>query len=83
VISRPGKLVARMAVVGALVAALGVSGCGRKAGLDPPPVASVSDPAPAVDGAPPEQYRALGPDGRPVAPKTGEKRWFPLDFLID
>jgi predicted small lipoprotein YifL len=85
VISRPGKVVARMAVVGALIAAFGVSGCGRKAGLDPPPVAAVSDPslAPAPDGTPPERYQALGPGGKPVAPKTGEKRWFPLDFLVD
>ena len=27
----------RIAVIGALVAALGLAGCGRKGGLDPPP----------------------------------------------
>ena len=69
-----------MAVVGALVAAIGLAGCGRKAGLDPPPVASVSGP---TDGTAAPVVPALGPDGRPVAPKTGEKRWFFLDFLVD
>jgi predicted small lipoprotein YifL len=70
----PERILARIAVIGALVAALGLAGCGRKGGLDPPPVAGV-----AVDpNAPP----AVGPDGRPVAPQ-GQKRPIFLDWLID
>jgi len=34
---------ARIAAMGALVAALSVAGCGRKAGLDPPPGATAAD----------------------------------------
>lgn len=71
----PDRLLARIAVIGALIAALGLAGCGRKAGLDPPPAAAgvAADP-----NAPP----AMGPDGRPVAPQ-GEKRRIFLDWLID
>jgi len=72
-----------MAVIGALIAAVGVSGCGLKGGLDPPPSAAVSEPALGPDGKPVDRYQALGPDGRPVAPKTGPKRWTPLDFLLE
>ena len=41
---------ARIAAIGLLAAALGLAGCGRKAGLDPPPSAAISAPA---DGAAP------------------------------
>ncbi|HEX4827089.1 MAG TPA: lipoprotein, partial [Xanthobacteraceae bacterium] len=34
---------ARIAAIGALVAALGLAGCGRKGGLDPPPGATAAD----------------------------------------
>jgi hypothetical protein len=78
------KLLARTAVIGALIAAVGVSGCGLKAGLDPPPsAAAVAEPELGPDGKPVERYKPLGADGKPVAPKTGEKRWTPLDFLLE
>jgi len=78
------KILARTSVIGALIAAVGVSGCGLKAGLDPPPsAAAVAEPEVGPDGKPVERYKPLGPDGKPVAPKTGEKRWTPLDFLVD
>jgi predicted small lipoprotein YifL len=71
---------ARIATIGALVAALGLAGCGRKGALDPPPGAAVSDQtAVAQPGAPPE----LGPDGQPVAPGQPPRRRTPIDFLID
>lgn len=70
----PERILARIAVIGALVAALGVAGCGRKGGLDPPPAAGVA----ANPDAPP----AMGPDGRPIAPQ-GQKRRIFLDWLID
>jgi len=58
---------ARIAVVGALVAALGLAGCGRKSGLDPPPAAAVpmvaKMPAPMI--APmPSAIRLSGPSVR-------------------
>jgi predicted small lipoprotein YifL len=71
---------ARIAASAALVAALGLAGCGRKAPLDPPP-ASLADPALAPGAAPEPQE--IGPDGRPVAPRQGPKHWTPLDWLID
>jgi predicted small lipoprotein YifL len=70
---------ARIATIGALVAALGLAGCGRKGGLDPPPGASAIDQtAAAQPGAPPE----LGPDGQPLPPPPPRRRTF-IDFLID
>ena len=68
----------RIAAVGTFVAALGLAGCGRKGGLDPPPGASVIDPAAAAQPAP-----EIGSDGRPLPPVRGPNRTSPLDFLID
>lgn len=75
--------VVRLAVMGALVAVLGLAGCGRKGGLDPPPGAALpGDPALAV--APADGSAALGPDGQPVAPPPPPRpRTFILDGLVD
>jgi predicted small lipoprotein YifL len=70
---------ARIAVIGALVAALGLAGCGRKGGLDPPPAGAAAGPDPAVVN---DREPALGPDGQTVAP-AGPKRRTPIDWLID
>jgi hypothetical protein len=92
--SRSNQLAIRLGTIAAMVAMTCFGGCGRKAGLDPPPVASVSAP---LEGAPlqadptqpqpaPAQPRIepmFGPDGKPIAPKTGEKRWTPLDWLLN
>jgi predicted small lipoprotein YifL len=69
----------RFAVLGALVAALGLAACGRKAGLDPPPAAAV-----AVEGTatPVGVQPGSGPDGQPIAP-TGTNRRIFLDWLLD
>jgi predicted small lipoprotein YifL len=69
-----------VAVVSALVAALGLAGCGRKGGLDLPPAAAISDPEPAAD---PKQASAIGPDGKPIAPKSGPKTPTILDWLVE
>jgi predicted small lipoprotein YifL len=69
-----------MAVISALVAALGLAGCGRKSGLDLPPSAAVSDPGPAGD---PRQSSGIGPDGKAVAPKSGPNRPTILDWLVE
>jgi predicted small lipoprotein YifL len=81
VIEPSGRAFARMAVLSALIAALGLAGCGRKSGLDLPPSAAVSDPAPAGD---PRQASVVGPDGKPVAaPKGGPNRPTILDWLVE
>jgi predicted small lipoprotein YifL len=70
---------ARIAAVGALVAALGLAGCGRKGGLDPPPGAAANgETAGAQPGAEPP------PDGQPTVPgQPPPRRRTPIDFLID
>jgi predicted small lipoprotein YifL len=67
----------RIAVIGALVAALGLAGCGRKGPLDPPPGASSAAASPAA--APPE----VGPDGQPLPPSQTPRKRTVLDWLID
>ena len=72
---------ARFAVLGALVVALGLAGCGRKSGLDAPPMAAAGDlqtsPQPAAGPAP-----TPAPPDKPVAP-TPDKRKTVFDWLID
>ena len=69
----------RIAVIGALVAALGVAGCGRKGGLEPPPAgAAGAQDAAVAGGADP----ALSPDGQTVAP-AGPQRRTAIDWLLD
>jgi predicted small lipoprotein YifL len=88
-------LLRSLAVVGAVVAALALTACGRKGPLDPPPSASATgEPAPQQSGLvapmvspigggqPASGPAALGPDGRPVAPK-GQNRPFVLDGLLN
>jgi predicted small lipoprotein YifL len=78
---------ARFALLGALVAALGLAGCGRKSGLDAPPMAAVGDmqtsPQPgtaaASTGATPA---AAAPAAKPGAPAP-DKRKTVFDWLID
>jgi predicted small lipoprotein YifL len=71
----------RIAVIGALVAALGLAGCGRKGGLDAPPGASVVDQSAAVQPLPGPE---VGPDGKPLAPPPlAPRRRTPVDWLID
>ena len=71
------------ALVAALVAALALAGCGRKAGLDAPPMAAAGDlQASGQPGPAPALGSTLGPDGKPVSPPA-EKRKTLLDWLID
>jgi predicted small lipoprotein YifL len=81
------RLFARLAAVGALACALGLAGCGRKAGLDAPPSAAIEPPPGAQSGAssepaPGASQSGFTPDGRPVAP-PGPKKRLPIDFLVD
>jgi hypothetical protein len=92
--SRSNQSAIRLGLIAVTVAVTCLGGCGRKAGLDPPPLASVSAPLegtlPQVDPTQPQPAPAqprnepmFGPDGKPMAPKTGERRWTPLDWLLN
>jgi predicted small lipoprotein YifL len=94
VISRQN--LARVAAVGALVAALGLSACGRKGPLDAPPSAAgpaagpaAGHSAPAAPDAVPQsglpgQQPGIGADGKAVAPPpSGQNRPFILDWLVE
>ena len=58
-----------------MLAALALAGCGRKGPLDPPPAAAVTGDQ-AAPAAP-----AIGPDGKPLAPKGPNKHIFLDDIL--
>jgi predicted small lipoprotein YifL len=70
---------ARIGAIGVLVAALGLVGCGRKGGLDPPPGATAAD----TSVSRPDLEPAIGPDGRVIAPSQGPKRSTPIDWLLN
>jgi predicted small lipoprotein YifL len=79
VIQSSSRALARAAVFGAMAAALALTGCGRKGPLDLPPSAAISEPGPAD----PRQGSTVGPDGKPVAPRTGPNRPTILDWLVE
>jgi predicted small lipoprotein YifL len=70
---------ARIAAIGALVAALGLAGCGRKGPLDPPPGATAAD----ASVSRPDLEPVIGPDGKVIAPSQGPKRSTPIDWLLN
>ena len=79
--------VTRAMLAAALVATLALAGCGRKGGLDAPPMAAAGD----VQSPPPGATAAPGSDGRPAQPPPGQapqsqpvaKQRTLLDWLID
>jgi predicted small lipoprotein YifL len=73
----------RLALLGALAAALSLSACGRKGPLDPPPGVSLTDNS-ASHGAknPAHDHLRTGPRGEPIAPPGPNKR-IPLDVLLN
>jgi predicted small lipoprotein YifL len=73
------RRLARLALFGALGAALVLAGCGRKSGLDPPPSASVPTAPPQAEpgAAPAPQDQALPPGTRAL------RKRIPLDPLLD
>ena len=77
--SSSGLCLARIVVIGALVAALGVAGCGRKAGLDPPPGATAAETSPSR----PDLEPASGPDGKVIDTPQGPKRSTFIDWLLN
>ena len=80
----------RLALAGALVASLGLTACGRKGPLDPPPGASIENEPQAnlpnlmSTSRPPAAANQAteSPNGQPVAPK-GPKKQIPLDVLLN
>ncbi len=74
------RSLARLVVAGALAAALGLTGCGRKSGLDPPPAAAVAQPGPNGQPAPDTHFDE---EGHPVAPPAAQRKSFFLDWLLD
>ena len=57
----------------AALLALGLSACGRKGPLEPPPGAFAGPQPSGLE---------TDAEGRPIAP-TGEKKRLPIDFLLD
>jgi predicted small lipoprotein YifL len=84
----------RFALIGLAAASLGLTACGRKGPLDPPPGASLageqsttpnpmSNPLVApIGGHAKEGDGGMRPDGHPLAPK-GQKKDIPLDVLLN
>jgi hypothetical protein len=70
---------ARYAALGVLVAALGLAGCGRKSGLDAPPMAAAGD---LQASGQPGPASTPGAAGKPVSPSAEKRKTF-LDWLID
>ncbi|HEY6024293.1 MAG TPA: lipoprotein [Pseudolabrys sp.] len=72
----------RIALIGALAASLGLTACGRKGPLDPPPGASLAGDQAAPAGDARYGSAVMGPDGKPLAPAGPNKR-IPLDVLLN
>ena len=77
--SSSGLCLARIAAIGAIVVALGLAACGRKAGLDPPPGATAADTSPSR----PDLEPAIGPDGKVIDTPQGPKRSTFIDWLLN
>jgi predicted small lipoprotein YifL len=71
----------RLALIGVLLAGLGLAACGRKGPLDPPPGASLAGET-GPDGKSKYGPPMLGPNGQPLAP-AGPNKSIPLDVLLN
>jgi predicted small lipoprotein YifL len=86
-----GRSVSRLCAVTALVAALGVAGCGRKGGLDLPPAAAAAAQQEPAASPQERDNRSIGSDLRPTGarssrnlpPPPSPKRDLPIDFLLN
>jgi len=80
------RLFIRVALIGAISASLGLTACGRKGPLDPPPGASLAGAQGVPAGEETKEQRdsrpVLGVDGKPIAP-GGKNRPIPLDVLLN
>jgi predicted small lipoprotein YifL len=82
-VDKPQFRYGRMAVLAAAIAAVGLSGCGRKSGLDLPPSAAITDPQAAPPGTAPNGPPLLGQPAPPPPPPPGPPRRFLLDFMLN
>jgi predicted small lipoprotein YifL len=89
-VSQSDRPFLRIALIGALIASLGLSACGRKGPLDPPPAASYTgqQPAPSAQQSATMNSNVtakplLGPDGRVLLPAGTPKKQIPLDVLLN
>ncbi len=80
----------RVAMLAVIIAAAGLSGCGRKGSLDPPPTAALTSPVPAgpsmgeQSDSPTHSLVTPAPAPQPAPPPpAGGRKWFPLDFLLN
>jgi predicted small lipoprotein YifL len=71
-----------LAMIGALVASIGLSACGRKGPLDPPPGASLAGQQITPEDIDTRDKPVLGRDGKPLAP-AGQNKRIPLDVLLN
>jgi predicted small lipoprotein YifL len=78
--SLSGLRLVRIGVIGALVGAFGLAGCGRKGGLDPPPASVVDQNAVVQPG---QGGPETGPDGKAKVPASAQRRRTPIDWLLD
>jgi predicted small lipoprotein YifL len=74
--------VLRLALIGALVASIGLSACGRKGPLDPPPGASLAGQQITPEDIDTRDKPVIGRDGKPIAP-AGQNKRIPLDVLLN
>ena len=72
----------RLVLIGTLVAAFGLAGCGRKGPLDPPPAPASLVKGQGAPTGPIADSPGTGPDGQPLAPPGPNKR-IPLDVLLN
>jgi predicted small lipoprotein YifL len=84
-VGKPQFRYGRMAVLAAAIAAVGLSGCGRKSGLDLPPSAAITDPQAAPPGAATNGPPLLGQPAPPPPPPPppGPPKRFLFDFLLN
>jgi predicted small lipoprotein YifL len=72
----------RIALIGALITSVGLSACGRKGPLDPPPGASYSAQQPTPTSTDVRDRPVYGPDGKVLVP-AGPRKPIPLDVLLN
>jgi predicted small lipoprotein YifL len=78
-----GRPFFRIALIAALAASIGLTACGRKGPLDPPPASLAGDQAAPIAADPGDRSKPpLGPDGKPIAPGAPNKR-IPIDVLLN
>jgi predicted small lipoprotein YifL len=78
------RAIHRLAVIGALIAALGISACGRKGALEPPPAAAIEPDSNTAAVIEPDLYgpAATTRSGLTRPPRGPDKR-LPIDILLD